>query len=89
MKNMFAYLAIPAILVLSLGLPFDYTGVALTFDNPRLHLLTPFDYMFIESPYEGIWGIDRVFGSAILHQAVVLLFGVILILLTLLIFRSN
>ncbi|QUW20783.1 ABC transporter ATP-binding protein [Sporosarcina sp. Marseille-Q4063] len=89
MKNMFAYLAIPAILVLSLGLPFDYTGVALTYDNPRFHLLTPFDYMFIESPYEGIWGIDRVLGSTILHQVIVLFLGIILILVTLLLFRSN
>ena len=75
-KNMFAYIVIPAILVLSLGLPFDYTGVAYTYDNPRLHLLTPFDYMFIQTPYEGIWGINRVFASTILHQVIVLLLGI-------------
>ena len=89
MKNMFAYLSIPAILVLSLGFLLIILGVAYTFDNPRFHLLTPFDYMFIESPYEGIWGIDRVFGSTILHQVIVLFLGIILILLTLLFFRSN
>lgn len=87
-KNMFAYIFIPAVLVLTLGLPFDYTGVALTFDNPRLHLLTPFDYMFIQSPYESIWGIDRVFSTTILHQFIVLLLGGIFILVTILLFRS-
>ncbi|CAM4007149.1 ABC transporter permease [Lederbergia lenta] len=89
LKNMFAYIFIPAILLLTLGLPFDYTGVALTFDNPRVHLLTPFDYMFIQSPYESIWGIDRVFGTTILHQFIVLLLGGIFILVTILLFRSN
>lgn len=88
-KTMFAYLLIPAILVLSLALPFDYSGDAYTFDNPRFHLLTPFDYMFIISPYEGIWGIDRVFGRSILHQIIVLLLGVVIILMTLLLFYSN
>ncbi|WP_342429256.1 hypothetical protein [Neobacillus sp. FSL H8-0543] len=89
MKNIFAYVLIPAILVLTLGLPFDYTGVALSFDNPRLHLLTPFDYMFIESPYEGLWGIDRVFWGTVLHQTAVLLLGIVVILVALLVFRSN
>ena len=89
MKNMFAYILVPAILVLSLGLPFDYVGVAYSFDNPRFHLLTPFDYMFIESPYEGIWGIDRVFLSSLLHQLVVFLVGIIVLLMVLLLFRSN
>ncbi|MEK3886423.1 ABC transporter permease [Bacillus sp. FSL K6-3431] len=89
LKNMFAYIFIPAILVLTLGVPFDYTGVASTFDNPRLHLLTPFDYMFVQSPYESMWGIDRVFETTILHQIIVLLLGGIFILATLLLFRSN
>lgn len=88
-KNMFAFILIPALLILSLGLPFDYTGVAYTYDNPRLHLLTPFDYMFIASPYEGIWGIHRVFGSTLLHQIIALLLGMVIILVTLLLFRSN
>ena len=89
MKNTFAYIFIPAILVLSLGLPFDYVGVANTYDNPRFHLLTPFDYMFIYSPYEGMWGIDRVFQSTILHQMIVFLFGLVFILVTLWLFRPN
>ena len=89
MKNVFSYILVPAILVLSLGLPFDYVGASYSFDNPRFHLLTPFDYMFIESPYEGIWGIDRVFWSSLLHQLVVFLVGIIVLLLALLLFRSN
>ena len=89
MKNTFAYIFIPAILVLSLGLPFDYVGVAETYDNPRFHLLTPFDYMFMHSPYETIWGIDRVFKSAFLHQIIVFLFGLVFILVTLWLFRPN
>ncbi len=88
-KNIFAYIIVPAILVLSLGLPFDYSGAAYTFDNPRLHLFTPFNYMFIESPYEGIWGIDRIFNQSLLHQLVVFFFGVIIILMALLLFHSH
>lgn len=88
-RNMFAYLFIPAFLVLTLGLPFDYTGVAAVFDNPKLHLFTPFDYMFIQSPFEGIWGIDRVFESTILHQGIVFLIGIVVLLLTLLVFHRN
>lgn len=86
-KNIFAYVLMPAVLVLSLGLPFDYSGTAYTYDNPRFHLLTPFDYMFIGSPYEGIWGIDRVFASTILHQWIVLLLGILVIFAALLLFR--
>src|SRR5690625_1586335 len=88
-KNIFAYIVVPAGLVLSLGLPFDYDGVAYTFDNPRLHLFTPFDFMFIESPYEEMWGIDRVFNQSLLHQLVVFLFGIVVILMALLLFHSN
>jgi len=88
-RNMFAYLFIPAFLVLTLGLPFDYTGVAADFDNPKLHLLTPFDYMFIQSPFEGMWGIDRVFEPTILHQGIVFLFGIVVLLVTLLVFHRN
>ena len=75
MKNMFAYLLIPAILVLTLILPVDYTdaGLALWFDNPVSHLFAPLDLMYIGSPHEGIWGIERVFGSALLHQCRVLI----------------
>ena len=89
MKNAFSYILLPAILVLSLGLPFDYVGVAYSFDNPRFHLLTPFDYTFIESPYEGIWGINRVFWSSLLHQLVVFLVGIIVLFMALLLFRSK
>lgn len=86
-KNMFSYIFIPVILVLTLGLPFDNVGTSLPYDNPRLHLLTPFDYMFIQSPYEGIWGISRVFGSTIIHQSSVILLGLVVILVALLLFR--
>lgn len=91
MKNIFPYILVPAILTLSLGLPIDYTdtGSALWFDNPRLHLLTPFDLMYIESPYEGIWGIHRVFESAIVHQFAVFLLGIIVLLIALLFFHAN
>ncbi|MFD1929594.1 hypothetical protein ACFSFY_16245 [Sporosarcina siberiensis] len=88
-RNVFSYLFIPTFLVLTLGLPFDYTGVAADYDNPKLHLLTPFDYMFIQSPFEGIWGIDRVFEPTILHQGIVFLFGIVVLLVTLLLFHRN
>lgn len=89
MKSMFAYLVIPVVIVLSLLMPFDSVGTSLTYDNPKLHLFTPFDYMFIDSPYEGVWGIDRVFGSTIIHQSGVLFFGVVLLFVTVFLFRRN
>lgn len=88
-KNMFAYLAIPVLLILSLLLPFDNVGTALTYQNPRIHLLTPFDYMFIETPYESMWGIERVFNSTIFHQGSVILVGIILLFLALLLFQRK
>lgn len=88
-KNMFAYLSIPVILLLTLALPFDNVGMALTYDNPRFHLLTPFDYMFIGTPYEGIWGIERVFVPTIFHQIGVFLLGIVLTAITLWIFRPH
>lgn len=88
-KNILAYILVAAILVLSLLLPFDYTGVAYHFDNPRLHLLTPFDYMFIESPYEGIWGIHRVFENTIVHQSAVFFLGIVIVLIALLFFYAD
>lgn len=89
MKSMLAYLTIPAILVLSLFLPFDYVGTAYVWDNPKLHLFTPFDYMFIESRYEGIWGIHHVFKGSILHQSAIILLGIVMIAVALLLFRRN
>lgn len=91
MKNVFAYILVPAILTLSLLLPIDYTdtGDALWFDNPRLHLLTPFDLMYVGSPYEGIWGLNRMFGRTILHQSAVFLFGIVVLLLALVFFHQN
>ena len=86
-KSMFAYLVIPAILVLSLMFPFDYVGKAYIWDNPKFHLFTPFDYMFIGSPYEGIWGIHHVLKSSILHQSAIVLLGIAVIVVTLLLFR--
>lgn len=88
-KNMFVYLAIPVVLILSLLLPFDNVGRALTYQNPRIHLLTPFDYMFIGTPYESVWGIQRVFNSTILHQSGVFLFGIIVLFLALLLFQRK
>lgn len=91
MQNVVAYILVPAILTLSLGLPIDYTdaGDALWFDNPRLHLLTPFDLMYMESPYEGIWGIHRVFGSTFVHQSAVFLLGIVVFLIALIFFHTN
>ncbi len=91
MKNMFAYLLIPAILVLTLILPVDYTdaGSALWFDNPVSHLFAPLDLMYVGSPHEGIWGIERVFGSALVHQSAVFLFGFVVLLVALLFFHSK
>lgn len=48
-KSMLAYFVVPAILVLSLLLPFDYARQAYIWDNPKFHLLTPFDFMFVET----------------------------------------
>lgn len=88
-KNMFAYLSIPVILLLSLSLPFDKAGSSLNFDTPKLHLLAPFDYMFIETPYEGIWGIHRVFESAVIHQVSVFFIGILVVFITSLVFYKN
>ncbi|GIN57992.1 hypothetical protein J8TS2_23110 [Lederbergia ruris] len=88
-KTILAYLVIPACLVLSLLLPFDYTGKAAVWDNPILHLFTPFDYMFVESPYEGIWGIHHVFKDSILHQCAIILLGIVVISVALLLFRHH
>ena len=91
MKHIFAYILVPAILTLSLLMPIDYTdaGDALWFDNPKLHLLTPFDLMYVGSPYEGIWGIHRVFGSAFMHQSTVFLLGIVVFLIGLVFFHKN
>lgn len=91
MKHIFAYILVPAILTLSLLMPIDYTdaGGALWYDNPKLHLFTPFDLMYVGSPYEGIWGVHRVFGSAFLHQATVFLFGIVILLIALVFFHKN
>lgn len=88
-RHMVAYLTIPAFLLLTLTLPFDNVGAALTYDNPKFHLLTPFDYMFLENPYEGIWGIHRVFSTTILHQSVVIILAIILFCLTVLWFQRH
>lgn len=88
-KSMLAYLAIPAILVLSLFLPFDYAGTAESWDNPKFHLLTPFDFMFVETPYDGIWGIYHLFKNAMLHQSAIILLSVVVIGLALLFFQRK
>ena len=91
MKHIFAYILVPAILTLSLLMPIDFTdtGDALWFDNPRLHLLTPFDLMYVGSPYEGIWGLHRAFGSAVAHQSAVFLLGIAVLLIALVFFHTN
>ncbi|GIN73628.1 hypothetical protein J14TS2_41030 [Bacillus sp. J14TS2] len=91
LKNIFAYILVPAILTLSLGLPIDYTdtGTALWFDNPRLHLLTPIDLVYVGSPFEGIWGIHRVLGSTFMHQSAIFLLGVLVILIAVILFYPN
>lgn len=88
-KSLLAYLVIPAFLVMNLFLPFDYTGKAARWDNPMFHLFTPFDFMFVGSPYDGIWGIHHVFKKTILHQIAVGLLGIVILIVALLLFRRN
>lgn len=87
--NLFSYLAIPALIIASIFLPFDHAGLSLGYDNPRFHLLTPFDFMFVETPYEGIWGIERVFQGTLIHQAAVYVIAILVFALMLFIFKRN
>lgn len=88
-KSMLAYIVIPALLLISLLFPFDYVGQAYIWDNPKFHLLTPFNFMFITTPFEGVWGILPIFKSTVLHQSVIVLLGILIIAGTLLVFRRN
>lgn len=87
--NIFSYLAIPALIIVSVFFPFDYAGLALAYDNPRFHLLTPFDFMFVKTPYEGIWGIERVFNSTLIHQTAVFVIAILIFAFILFIFKRN
>lgn len=85
-KHIVAYLSIPLFLLLMFLFPIDNVGTALWFDNPYTHLLTAFDFMFIQTPYETIWGIDRVFLPTLVHQGSGLFLGFVILFLTLLSF---
>lgn len=85
LKNRFAYFCIPALLGITLLLQSNSYGFAPV--NPRLNLLSLYDVMFIASPFEGIWGINRVFEGVILHQIAAILLGSILIAAACLLFR--
>ncbi|MBN6205300.1 hypothetical protein JYK21_02460 [Ralstonia pickettii] len=74
---------------MSVFLPFDYVGLALEYDNPRFHLLTPFDFMFVETPYEGIWGIERVFQGTLIHQVAIYVIAILVFAFMLFIFKRN
>lgn len=87
--NIFSYLAIPVLIIVSVFLPFDNTGMSLEYDNPRFHLLTPFDFMFVETPYEGIWGIERVFDDTLIHQVAVYVIAILIFAFMLFIFKRN
>lgn len=65
-KNMMAYMCIIALLGIAFLSQVNSYGFA--FVNPRLNLLTPYDSMFIATPYKSIWGINDVFADAIIHQ---------------------
>src|SRR5699024_6340405 len=71
-RNVLSYLTIPALLILLLLLPMDSTGESLIYDNPLLHLFTFIDYRFVETPYESIWGVHRVFNHTLIHQFAVI-----------------
>ena len=77
-KNIIAYMGVTALLGVVFLLQANSYGFA--YLNPRINLLTPYDSMYIGSPYESIWGISRVFEDAMTHQAAVLLLGMIVIL---------
>lgn len=88
-RPIFAYFLIPVIIILSMFAPFDYVGNAVKWDNPRLHLLAPIDYMFIDTPFEGIWGIDRVFKETLIHQGAVFCLSIFLLCIALLFFWQH
>ncbi|UVI30979.1 ABC transporter permease [Paenibacillus spongiae] len=87
MKNMLSYIGMTALLGVVFMLQANSYGFA--FVNPRLNLLTPYDSMYIATPYESIWGINGVFEEAMLHQAAVLLLGAIVIFAAILLFHPH
>ncbi|MBE1556112.1 hypothetical protein [Sporosarcina limicola] len=69
-----------------------YITVTITINspiNPRLKLILSQDAMYTVNPYSGIWGIGNILGNSLLHQAVVLLAGFFLLVVTLLIYRPR
>lgn len=86
-RNMIAYICIPALLGIAFLAQANSYGFALV--NPRFNLLTPYDSMYMESPYDSIWGINGVFDEAVLHQLIVLLLGVIVLFAAILLFRPH
>lgn len=87
MKNTLSYICIPALLGAVFLLQANSYGFA--YVNPRLNLATPYDSMYIATPYQSIWGINGVFDGAMLHQLAVFLLGVIVILAALLLFHPH
>ncbi|MCQ6561567.1 ABC transporter permease [Paenibacillus mendelii] len=86
-KNTLSYIGMTALLGIVFLLQANSYGFA--YVNPRLNLFTPYDSMYIATPYESIWGIGGVFEGAMLHQAAVLMAGAVVILATILLFRPH
>ncbi|MBW7474787.1 ABC transporter permease [Paenibacillus oenotherae] len=86
-RNMLSYICLTALLGAVFLLQANSYGFA--YVNPRLNLLTPYDSMYIATPYTTIWGINGVFEGAVLHQLVVVLTGAIVILAAILLFHPH
>ncbi|MCA0757894.1 hypothetical protein KP806_22800 [Paenibacillus sp. N4] len=84
-KHMLAYMGMAALLGLTLLSHMNSYGFA--YVNPRLNLLTPFDSMYVFTPYESIWGLGSVFEGAMLHQLAVMFISAILLAVAFLLFR--
>ena len=88
-RNILAYLTIPALLATALLMPLDSVGDSLKYDRPLLHLFTFLDLLFVESPSEGMWGIDRVFTHTWMHQMAVTAVGLLIICLVIWLFKKE
>ncbi|MRX72140.1 hypothetical protein GJU40_08190 [Bacillus lacus] len=84
-RNMIAYVFIPVILAGVFYLHFEIQGYS--YINPKLKLLTLYDSMFSNSPFNSIWGINAVFEGAIIHQVIVFLLGIVIVLVTLILYN--
>lgn len=85
-KNMLAYIVIPTLLAVVFIQSENSKSLS---TNASINVLSLYETMFMSSPFEGIWGIHRVFENAIIHQTIVILLGIIFILVTLQLFRPN